>query len=59
MSSFELFDVLLIKGAQGGERCLWRKAGDDRIIECRLWRNEMETVAQEFCDTFEKEALKE
>lgn len=55
MSSFELFDVLLVKDQHGGERCLWRKAGDEAINECRLWRNEMEAVALEFCDSLEKE----
>ncbi|MGH7439147.1 MAG: Imm42 family immunity protein [Polyangiaceae bacterium] len=52
MSSFERFDVLLIKDARGGERCLWRSANDAEIFECRLWRNEMETVASEFCERF-------
>lgn len=56
MSSLELYDVLLLKDANGGERCLWRKTGDDQAIrDSRLWRNEMESVAGEFCDQFERE----
>jgi hypothetical protein len=55
MSSFEQFDMLLLHDAHGGERCLWRRAGTDAIEECRLWRSEMERVAKEFCDLFEKE----
>jgi hypothetical protein len=55
MSSFEHFDILLLYDAHGGERCLWRVAGATKIEECRLWRNEMESVAKEFCDLFERE----
>jgi len=57
MSAFEQFDILLLYDEHGGERCLWRRAGSAAIEECRLWRNEMETVAKEFCDLFEKEML--
>lgn len=53
MSSFERFDLLLLKDANGSERCLWRVAGMKDIFECRLWRNEMETAAAEFCAWFE------
>lgn len=57
MSSFELFDILLLYDAHGGERCLWRRAGAAHIHECRLWRNEMERVASESCDLFDREVL--
>jgi hypothetical protein len=57
MSSFELFDMLLLYDVHGGERCLWRKAGASKIEECRLWRREMETVADEFCAEFERQVL--
>jgi hypothetical protein len=54
MSSFDRFDLLLVKDPHGGERCLWREAGSE-IRECRLWRNEMEQVALEFCTMFDSE----
>lgn len=54
MSSFERFDLLLLKDEHGAERCLWREAGSCEIMDCRLWRNEMETVATEFCERFEE-----
>ena len=49
MSSFDRFDLLQLKDEDGAERCLWRAAGNDKIFECRLSRNEMEGVAAEFC----------
>jgi Immunity protein 42 len=52
MSSFERFDILLLKDAHEAERCLWRSTNAVEIFECRLWRNEMETVAAEFCERF-------
>ena len=55
MSSFERFDILLLYDVHGSERCLWRRANATEIAECRLWRNEMESVASEFCDLFEQE----
>jgi hypothetical protein len=55
MSSFELFHVLLLYDVHGGERCLWRRVGATKIEECELWRNEMEAVAKEFCDLFDRE----
>lgn len=58
MSAFELFDILLLKDSNGGERCLWRRAGEEEVHECRLWRNEMETVANDFCDRFDQEVLR-
>lgn len=54
MSAFENFDILLLKDASGGERCLWREGGGT-VQECRLWRNEMENVAASFCDLFDRE----
>lgn len=57
MSALERYDILLVKDAGGGERCLWRKAGENQIRECRLWRNEMETTAAEFCSRFDQETL--
>lgn len=53
MSSFERFDILLVKTASGVERCLWRKADDRRIREVLLEPGEMEQVARAFCDDFE------
>lgn len=50
MSSFDNFDVLLLKDQHGAERCLWREAGSREIHECHLWRLEMESVAGEFID---------
>ena len=55
MSSFDRIDLLLLKDEQGAERCLWREAGSGQIVECHLWRNEMERVAAEFCERFERE----
>lgn len=55
MSSLEQFDMLLLHDAHGGQRCLWRHAGSTKIQDCRLWRNEMESVAGEFCELFERE----
>ena len=55
MSSFDNVALLLVKDRNGGERCLWREHGSTEIGECALWRNEMETVAAQFCDAFELE----
>jgi len=57
MSSFDLFDIILLHDLNGGERCLWRRSGVAKIEECKLWRHEMETVAKEFCDLFDGKAL--
>lgn len=54
MSSFELFDILLLHDAHGEARCLWRRAGAPAIEECRLGRGEMESVATEFCALFDR-----
>lgn len=54
MSSFEQFDLLLVKDAAGRERLLWRKAGSSLIHEFTFEPNEMETVAGQFCTQFEK-----
>jgi len=53
MSSCDTFTVLLIKGDDGTERCLWRKHGKSEIHYCWLSPGEMENVAREFCDAFE------
>ena len=47
--------VWLVKDRHGGERRLWREHRSIEIGECNLWRNEMETVAAQFCDAFERE----
>jgi hypothetical protein len=53
MSAFDRYDILLLKDALGGERCLWREAGrPTAIFECHLGENEMERVAAEFCERF-------
>jgi hypothetical protein len=52
MSSFDKWDILLLKDSHGAERCLSRKAGEKKIVDCRLWRNEMEAIALEFCVEF-------
>lgn len=52
MSSFEQFDLLLVKDEAGRERFLWRKAGSSLIHEFFLEPNEMELVAAQFCDQF-------
>lgn len=52
MSSFDRFDLLLLKDRLGTERLLWRQAGIEAIHDCYLDPLEMETVAQEFCDRF-------
>lgn len=57
MSSFDRFTIVLVKDEHGGEWCLWREVGA-QIHDCRLWRNEMETVAGQFCDMFDREILK-
>jgi hypothetical protein len=54
MSSFEQFDLLLVKDEIGRERLLWRKAGSSLIHEFTFEPNEMEEVAGRFCDQFEK-----
>lgn len=53
MSSFERFDILLLKDECGAERCLWREVSCRNFKDCRLDRDEMERVAREFCDCFE------
>lgn len=53
MSSFERFDVLLVKTATGRGRCIWRKADDVHIFETILDAGEMEEVATRFCEDFE------
>lgn len=57
MSSFDRIDMVLLKDRNGAERCLWREAGSEQVSECRLWRNEMESVAAKFCERFEKELI--
>lgn len=54
MSSFDRFVLLLLKDEHGAERCIWREA-EAEIHECRLWRNEMESVAAQFCRMFDEE----
>ena len=54
MSSFEQFDLLLVKDEGGRERLLWRKADSSLIHEFTFEPNEMEVVAGQFCDQFEK-----
>ena len=54
MSSFEQFDLLLVKDEAGRERLLWRKADSAVIHEFTFEPNEMEVVAGQFCDQFEK-----
>lgn len=58
MSSFDAFDLILIKNEQGAERCLWRHTEATQIHECNLQANEMEDVALAFCKRFELEASK-
>jgi hypothetical protein len=53
MSSFERFDLLLLKSEQGDERCLWRQVGEGIIHECAFARDEMERVAENFCQKFQ------
>jgi hypothetical protein len=57
MSSFDKFDLVLLKDEEGAERCLWRNAEAPGIHECRLSRNEMEDVAEKFCRRFELDVL--
>jgi hypothetical protein len=57
MSSFDAYVVVLVKDADGAERCLWRKHGDENIHDCWLAAGEMERVAAEFCNEFEKTYL--
>ena len=54
MSSFDRFHLLLVKDAAGRERLLWRKAGSSLIHEFTFEPNEMEAIAGQFCDQFEK-----
>jgi hypothetical protein len=58
MSSFDPYVMVLVKDANGSERCLWRKHGEDEIQECRFDPGEMESVAVEFCDAFEAQFLR-
>jgi Immunity protein 42 len=54
MSSFEQFDLLLVKDEVERERFLWRRADSAVIHEFTFEPNEMEAVAGQFCDQFEK-----
>ena len=54
MSSFEQFDLLLVKDEVGRERLLWRKADSPLIHELTFEPNEMEVVTGQFCDQFEE-----
>jgi hypothetical protein len=54
-SSFDAFDILLVKNAFGRERVLWRKAGESKIEECYLEAGAMESVVLSFCSAFQKE----
>ncbi len=54
MSSFEQFDLLLIKDDLGRERLLWKAADSALIHEFTFEPNEMEVVAGQFCEQFEK-----
>ncbi len=54
MSSFDSFDVLLVKSLRGEERILWRRADESKIRELLLDAEEMEDVARRFCDEFER-----
>ena len=53
-SSFEKFDVFLIKNECGFERCIWREYPKREIHDCRFDPNEMESVAKDFCDVFDR-----
>lgn len=55
MSSFERFDLLLLKDGNGSERCVWREGDDGDIHDCYLRPNEMEDVAREFLERFGSE----
>lgn len=55
MSSFEAFDVLLVKDEVGVERVLWRRAGESKIEECFLESDTLESIALVFCGEFQKE----
>lgn len=55
MSSFEAFDILLVKNEVGLERVLWRKAGESKIEECILEPEALESVALVFCSEFQQE----
>ncbi len=55
MSSFDRFDLLLIKNEHGQERLLWREAGVSEIHECLLNENEMEIVVDLFCKSMRRE----
>lgn len=53
MSSFDQYDVLLLKTNDDRERCLWRPGAEGRIGEIVLDAGEMEDVARRFCDAFD------
>lgn len=55
MSSFEAFDILLLKNELGMERVLWRRAGETKIEECLLDPDTMESTALAFCSEFQSE----
>jgi hypothetical protein len=57
MSSTATVDILLLYDEHGGERLIWRSDGTSTVRECKLWRREMENVAAEFCDLFDREAV--
>ena len=54
MSSFDRFDVLLLKNELGSERCLWREGSSVEIHDCDLDSFEMESIADEFCKQLEQ-----
>lgn len=58
MSSFDDFVIVLVKDADGAERCLCRRLGEDEILDCWLAPGEMEQVAERFCDLFEAKYMK-
>ena len=54
LSSFEKFDVFLIKSDCGFERCVWREYPKREIHDCRFEPGEMENVARDFCEVYDR-----
>jgi hypothetical protein len=52
MSSFEFWDVFLLVGADGKQRCVWRSAREGTFHDCHLPPGEVERVAAETWDLF-------
>jgi hypothetical protein len=54
MSSFDLFDMLLLEDRLLGQRCLWRDSRTREVHEAKLPPRTMQRVSAEFCSQLEQ-----